>query len=485
MEIFDASIGTGRIALLVFALLIACGFELVNGFHDTANAVATVIYTNSLKPWIAVAWSGFWNFLGVALGGIAVAMSILKLLPAELLVQSGTGAGLAMVMALLVSAILWNLGTWYLGLPASSSHTLIGSILGVGVAHSFLAGRLGHGVNWKKVEEIGLSLVVSPIIGLCAAALLVLLARKLLPTPSLHEPPKEGKAPPWWIRTLLVGTCTGVSFAHGSNDGQKGIGLMMLILIGIMPASYALDHRVAGTGIACTVAVAAQIESTVRTHSAEPARLAAAGAPMAGLGEATSNVLENLSAVRAALAGKRSIADIPRESRWDVRRRIVMVDSELSALQKSNALKLSPEEWTRLRAQVGDLRKIVDYAPTWVLVLVALSLGVGTMIGWKRIVVTVGEKIGKSHLTYAQGASAELVAMSTIGIAAGAGLPVSTTHVLSSGIAGTMLAQKAGVQGHTVRNIALAWVLTLPVSIVLAGGLFLLFNLFVGPVPRL
>ena len=479
MELLDVSIGTGRLILVVFALLVACAFEFVNGFHDTANAVATVIYTNSLRPWIAVAWSGFCNFMGVALGGIAVAMSIIKLLPAELLVQSGAGAGLAMVMALLFSAILWNLGTWYFGLPASSSHTLIGSIIGVGVAHSIVIGRFGQGVNWKKVEEIGLSLVISPVVGLTAAAGLVLLARKLLPAPSLHQPPENGKAPPWWIRALLVGTCSGVSFAHGSNDGQKGIGLMMLILIGVMPASYALDHRFAGTSIERTVVVAEQIETTVRTHSAAPARLATVGAPIAGVSAAAQDIVDHLGAVRATLAGKRSIADIPRDGRWDVRRRIVLIDSEITELQKANALALSPDEWARLRAQLGDLRAIVDYAPTWVLFLVALSLGVGTMIGWKRIVVTVGEKIGKSHLTYAQGASAELVAMGTIGIAAGVGLPVSTTHVLSSGIAGTMMAQKAGVQGSTVRNIALAWALTLPVSMVLAGGLFLLFSLFV------
>jgi PiT family inorganic phosphate transporter len=479
-HIFDASIGTGRLSLLIAALLIACAFEFVNGFHDTANAVATVIYTNSLKPWMAVAWSGLWNFLGVALGGIAVAMSILKLLPAELLVANGTGAGLAMVLALLFAAILWNLGTWYFGLPASSSHTLIGAILGVGIAHSILVGRFGQGVNWKKVEEIGLSLVLSPLFGLTAAALLVLLARRFLPTPALHEPPRDGKPPPWPVRGLLLLTCTGVSYAHGSNDGQKGIGLIMLILIGILPGTYALDGRVAAAGLEQTAIVAQQIEVTVREKGVEHAHVASqAGAPTA-LGADAGELIEHLGAVRAALAGKHGIDDIPKEARWDVRRHIVLIDNKLAALEKSGGLQLSAAEWVTVKSQVRRLRGIVDYAPTWVLVIVAASLGIGTMIGWKRIVVTVGEKIGKSHLTYAQGASAELVAMSTIGVASGLGLPVSTTHVLSSGIAGTMMAQKAGVQRSTVRNIALAWLLTLPVSMVLSGVLFLIFSQFVA-----
>ncbi|HEY0137068.1 MAG TPA: inorganic phosphate transporter, partial [Nannocystis sp.] len=249
--LFDASLGTGTLLLLILSLLIAFGFEFVNGFHDTANAVATVIYTRSLRPWTAVILSGVCNFLGVFIGGIAVAMSIISLLPVELLVASGTGAGLAMLLALLVAAIVWNLGTWYLGLPASSSHTLIGAIVGVGLANSLLPGhQFGAGVNWAKAGDVGLALLVSPLVGFTVAALLLLAAKKLIRDPQLYRPPVGTQPPPRWIRAVLIGTCTGVSFAHGSNDGQKGVGLVMLVLIGIVPAGFALNVGISAPDLA-------------------------------------------------------------------------------------------------------------------------------------------------------------------------------------------------------------------------------------------
>ncbi|MGH8048313.1 MAG: inorganic phosphate transporter, partial [Chthoniobacterales bacterium] len=227
---------------LVVALGLALGFEFVNGFHDTANAVATVIYTHSLPAWIAVIWSGIWNLIGVLLSSGLVAFSIVALLPVELVLNVGSSAGFAMVFALLVSAIAWNLGTWYFGLPASSSHTLIGAIMGVGLANSLLTpgSHFGDGVNWTKAGEVGMTLLVSPVIGFVAAALLLLLCKALIKNPALYKDPEGHKPPPWWIRLTLIGTCTGVSYAHGSNDGQKGMGLIMLILIGILPATYAL-----------------------------------------------------------------------------------------------------------------------------------------------------------------------------------------------------------------------------------------------------
>src|ERR1700739_1136263 len=229
-------------AFLILALGLALSFEFVNGFHDTANAVATVIYTPSLKPWIAVIWSGLWNLTGVLVSTGAVAFGVVALLPVELVINVGSGAGWAMVFALLISAILWNLGTWYLGLPASSSHTLIGAIMGVGLANSWVSGNheFGEGINWAKASEVGTSLLVSPIVGFGCAALLLLFSKALTKSTDLSSAPEPGKAPPHWIRGLLVLTCTGVSFAHGSNDGQKGMGLIMLILVGILPGSYAL-----------------------------------------------------------------------------------------------------------------------------------------------------------------------------------------------------------------------------------------------------
>jgi PiT family inorganic phosphate transporter len=474
---FDTPIGTFELILFVVALAIACGFEFVNGFHDTANAVATVIYTRSLRPWAAVILSGSLNLLGVYLGGIAVAMSIIKLLPVELLAASGAGAGLAMVLALLVAAIVWNLGTWWLGLPASSSHTLIGAIVGVGLANSLMPGHVfASGVNWHKVQEIGMSLLVSPIFGLGAAAILLLLARKWLMHKALHEPAHPDRPPPLWIRGILVTTCSGVSFAHGSNDGQKGVGLIMLILIGLLPADYALNTALTKTQIGDTVAIAERLQTNTRDAFGGDTGRLASNANVAPPKTAAGDVLADLGEIRAALGGRSSIHDVPADRRFDVRARIMRVDSQLAALEKGAGGTVSAAQLDAIKKDRQTLRSSIDYAPTWVIVIIALSLGVGTMIGWKRIVVTVGEKIGKTHLTYAQGASAEIVAMSTIGLAGWFGLPVSTTHVLSSGIAGTMVAQRSGLQRSTVRNIALAWVLTLPAATILAGALFLFFR---------
>ncbi|MBX7221937.1 MAG: inorganic phosphate transporter [Blastocatellia bacterium] len=463
---FFEDLGTGSTILLVICLLVACGFEFVNGFHDTANAVATVIYTKSLQPWIAVIWSGFCNFLGVFAGGIGVAMGIIGLLPIDLLVSKGTGAGLAMVLALLLAAIIWNLGTWYLGLPASSSHTLIGAILGVGMANSLLPGHtLGSGVNWGKATEIGLSLLVSPLVGFSVAALLLLLCRLLIKNEKLYSAPKGDEPPPWWIRTALVVTCTGVSFAHGSNDGQKGVGLIMLILIGIVPAQFALNMSLPADHMAKNIAAARQLETTFQ-------KLPPNTVPPV--------VFEELKDIQNTLTGKASLAEIPKDNRWRLRSDILLIDDAVKKLQKGKKLNLSEADAKQLKSAQSQLHSLTEYAPSWVLIAVALSLGIGTMIGWERIVITVGAKIGKEHLTYAQGASAELVAMSAIGFASVSGLPVSTTHVLSSGIAGTMVAQKSGLQAATVKKIASAWVLTLPASMLLAGALFMLLRFFIA-----
>ena len=175
----------------------------------------------------------------------AVAFGIISLLPVELILQVGSGAGFAMVFALLIAAIIWNIGTWYFGLPASSSHTLVGSIIGVGIANQLMPGHrrnersgLGPGDGRRKV-----AVVVSPG-GICWRRALAMLCKALIPNKQLYEAPKGTEPPPFWIRGLLVLTCTGVSFAHGSNDGQKGMGLIMLILIGTVPTAYAVNHAV-------------------------------------------------------------------------------------------------------------------------------------------------------------------------------------------------------------------------------------------------
>ena len=476
--------------LLGVALLIALGFEFVNGFHDTANAVATVIYTHSLPPNFAVVWSGFFNFLGVLVSSGAVAFGIISLLPVELILQVGSGAGFAMVFALLIAAIIWNLGTWWLGLPASSSHTLIGSIIGVGVANALMHGRDGtSGVDWAQATKVGYSLLLSPLVGFGFAALLLLALRAFVRNRALYEEPRGNAPPPWWIRGLLILTCTGVSFAHGSNDGQKGMGLIMLILVGTVPMAYALNRSMPAEETVRFVAVAEAAQAALRRSV--PATLPAASSPSdAALRDTLSNYVRTKSdgaaavPALAAMVGRigeqvkahGSLARLPADAVANVRNDMYLASEAIRLMDKSAAVPLDADA----RARVGAFRQLLDdatrFIPLWVKVAVAIALGLGTMVGWKRIVVTVGEKIGKTHLTYAQGASAELVAMVTIGAADLYGLPVSTTHVLSSGVAGTMAANRSGLQLATLRNLALAWVLTMPAAIVLSGSLYWLFT---------
>jgi PiT family inorganic phosphate transporter len=470
--------------LLIVALLIALGFEFVNGFHDTANAVATVIYTNSLPAEFAVMWSGFFNFLGVLVSSGAVAFGIVSLLPVELILQVGSSAGFAMVFALLIAAIIWNLGTWYFGLPASSSHTLIGSIIGVGITNALLRGRDGtSGVDWSKATEIGYALLLSPLVGFICAALLLLLMKVLIRSPALYAAPEGNKAPPLWIRSLLILTCTGVSFAHGSNDGQKGMGLIMLILIGTVPTAYALNRSMPDSQIAVfqknSDAAAAVVSAKAAGHAVigDPRPAVTQYVSLHSISEGTYPSLAVLiKDVGDQVQKYGSLNKVPANVVGNTRNDMYLTSEAIRFLMKDKQNDLNKDDITALVAYKDSLDSATKFIPNWVKIAVALALGLGTMIGWKRIVVTVGEKIGKTHLTYAQGASAELVAACTIFAADTFGLPVSTTHVLSSGVAGAMAANGSGLQFATIRNMAMAWVLTLPVAILLSGSLYFIFS---------
>jgi len=466
--------------LLGIALLVALGFEFVNGFHDTANAVATVIYTHSLEPHVAVVWSGLWNFLGVVSSSGLVAFGIISLLPVELILQVGSKAGFAMVFALLVAAIIWNLSTWYFGLPASSSHTLIGSIIGVGIANQLMSARTGtSGVDWGQALNIGKSLLLSPLVGFAGAFLLLSLMKVIVKNRKLYEAPEGTQPPPFWIRALLLLTCTGVSFAHGSNDGQKGMGLIMLILIGTVPTAYALNHAVTKRQSEDFVAVSEQAGNTLNKYVS----------PNAVIGDAREDVTAYVRtkefSPNTMLALRQLVSDIgnetvlfgelrkvPNDRVRNFRNDMYLVSEALRLMQKTHQPDIAANDWAVLANYKKHIDNATKFIPLWVKVAVAMALGLGTMVGWKRIVVTVGEKIGKDHLTYGQGAAAEITAMVTIGAADWFGMPVSTTHVLSSGIAGTMAANHTGLQWATVRNLLMAWVLTLPASMILSGFLF-------------
>ena len=471
--------------LLFLCLFLACAFEFVNGFHDTANAVATVIYTNSLKPTQAVVWSGSMNFLGLLTGGVGVTMSIIGLLPTELLIDPNVYHAMALAFAMLLSAIIWNLGTWYFGIPASSSHTLIGSIIGIGVGYALLPENNKGGistVNWDKALEIGQGLLLSPLFGFAVAIVFMYILKKTIENKEIFKEPKKDTPPPMWIRAILITTCTLVSFFHGRNDGQKGIGLVMLILIAFLPSYFAINVNVDPFKLKGEVAVVQTTISKIDTNLLSVTEK-----------ESYDKVIKAVNGLNVIFTEQASHAkNLTVETKLAIRNDVLNINKHTKKLLESDAVSLSADDKKALKiATAGEkapfftfgnanngLSSLTDFAPQWVMWMIALSLGLGTMIGWKRIVVTVGEKIGKQHLSYAQGASAELVASITIGLSTFYKLPVSTTHVLSSGIAGSMVASRGikNLQGGTVKNIVMAWVLTLPVTILLSATLFYLFR---------
>jgi PiT family inorganic phosphate transporter len=475
--------------LLGVALFIALGFEFVNGFHDTANAVATVIYTHSLEPHIAVVYSGILNFVGVLLSTGTVAYSVITLLPVELILKVSKGSGFAMVFALLIAAIIWNLATWWRGLPASSSHTMIGSIIGVGIMNQLMQGNPGtSGVEWPQVTKVFSTLALSPVIGFIGAALLFLLFKLVARDPRLYKAPEGSAPPPFYIRLLLIGTCGGVSYFHGSNDGQKGMGLIMLILVGTVPTAYALNHTVNAQEVQTFAAVSTQVAGALESYIAPSAVVQDPGPELEKFvstkkyePSVVPAIQQEVIAIRNEATSYGALGNVPPEMQANVRNQMYLTSEAFKNLAKApGAPKISAADTATIANYKGFLDKSTRFIPTWVKVAVALALGLGTMIGWKRIVVTVGEKIGKTHLTYAQGASAEIMAMITIGLADGLGLPVSTTHVLSSGVAGTMAANRSGLQMSTIRDIALAWIFTLPAAAILSGCLFWLFSKLVA-----
>ncbi len=465
-------LSAGLLALLILAIFCACLFEFINGFHDTANAVATVIYTNSLKPMPAVAISGIFNMLGVFVGGISVAMGIVALLPMEAIQNQTQTQTLLMVVSMMLSAIIWNFSTWYFGIPASSSHTLIGSILGTGLAISLLPGHeFGDGVNWGKAQDVGLSLLISPLFGFAMGSFLLIISKILFKNPKLHTPHNPDEKPHFVIRGLMTLTCMGISFFHGQNDGQKGVGLVMIILIAALPGYYALDTSKNFTDIKPVIITMERAANTIEQNTND-----------LYLKAESQKLQANLTAFKAkcfeCLAQDNELSA---KDRVKVRGSIYQLNKSIKKISYNKTAKENfTGEASVLKEGSKQISAYTDYVPSWVVIMISLCIGIGTMIGWKRVVVTVGEKIGKSGMTYAQGLVSGIVASSTIGLSSGAGLPVSTTHVLSSSVAGTMAAQggKKNLQGGTIKKIALAWILTLPVCMLLSMLLFFVLRWF-------
>ena len=477
--------------MLVLALLFVLFYEAINGFHDTANAVATVIYTRAMRSQVAVVMAGVFNFLGVMLGGLSVAYAIVHLLPTDLLLNVSSAHGLAMVFSMLLAAIIWNLGTWYFGIPASSSHTLIGAIIGIGLTNALMTSTsVVDALNVPKMIQIFLSLILSPIVGLVIAGLMVFLLRRywngskkqqrIHLTPAEREKKDGKRKPPFWTRTALILSAIGVSFSHGANDGQKGIGLIMLVLIGVAPAGFVVNMSATGYDIARTRDAVTHLQQYYQQH-VEVLPHAVALKPLVPAPETlpntpaqfqcdSSRAMIAIDHAQTLLANLQSYDDLTVDQRSHMRRLLMCVAETAGAVAKLP--ETSAQDRRFLNNLRTDLLETVEYAPTWIIVAVALALSLGTMIGWKRVAVTIGEKIGKKGMTYAQGVSAQMTAAVSIGIASYTGMPVSTTQVLSSAVAGTMLVDGGGVQSKTVKNIMLAWVLTLPISILLSGGLY-------------
>jgi inorganic phosphate transporter, PiT family len=461
----------GMTTILVVCLVAACAFEFINGFHDTANAVATVIYTNSLRPSTAVIWSGICNFIGVYIGGITVAMGIMKLLPESILFDQSLSHNIALISAIILSSIIWNITTWYFGIPCSSSHTLLGSIFGVGIAYGFLPHTTAVALNWVKVKDAGLSLFISPVFGFGVAMIAIFMMKKYIKSKKFFNEPEKKKKPPFWIRFFLILTSTGLSFSHGSNDGQKGVGLIMIILIALAPLKFAVDHSKRPEILLTQVnAIETCIDRMDKNKISTKDNLS------------VSLIKVYIDSLQTKLTGITDFSSLHGDDNKIIRKDIYLLTKETSLLVNrpfgEEEMNISKEDKGLILDISKNLNSYTDYAPWWSILLISISLGLGTMIGWKRIVITIGEKIGKEHLNYAQGASANLVAAITIGLSTFLGLPVSTTHVLSSGVAGSMVATNGvkNLRMKTVKGIFIAWLVTLPVTIILAGGIYLLIN---------
>ncbi|AIR05587.1 MULTISPECIES: inorganic phosphate transporter PitA [Cedecea] len=477
--------------LLLLALAFVLFYEAINGFHDTANAVATVIYTRAMRSQLAVAMAALFNFFGVLLGGLSVAYAIVHMLPTDLLLNVGSSHGLAMVFSMLLAAIIWNLGTWYFGLPASSSHTLIGAIIGIGLTNALLTGTsVVDALNIPKVVGIFASLILSPIVGLVIAGGLIFLLRRYWSntkkkqrihlTPAEREKQDGKKKPPFWTRIALILSAIGVSFSHGANDGQKGIGLIMLVLIGVAPAGFVVNMNASGYEITRTRDAVNNVETFFQQRP-ELLKKATGSeqlipSPEAGATEPAQFHCHPANAITALDRAKLMLTDIESydklsiEQRSQLRRIMLCISDTTDKVAKLP--EVSADDQRLLKKLKGDMLSTIEYAPVWIILAVALALGIGTMIGWRRVATTIGEKIGKKGMTYAQGMSAQMTAAVSIGLASYTGMPVSTTHVLSSSVAGTMIVDGGGLQRKTVTNILMAWIFTLPASILLSGGLY-------------
>ncbi len=482
-----SDVSTITVVLLFTSLAIALFYEVINGFHDAANAIAMIVYTNSLDAKYSVLMSGFMNFLGVLAGGIGVAYTIVHLLPLDILVSSDKSTTLIMIFSLLLSAMTWNLSTWYFGLPTSSSHALIGSLIGVSAIFGVMNGfELSQSINWRAVYIILGALALSPLVGFGGGFLFMYISRKYITTEKFYKSPQsetKRKRPNFWMRMSIIATGAGVSFAHGSNDGQKGMGIIMIILIGILPSYYALNMDSKEYKILQVHDSAKSLAKYYQTNEVELSsliqekKLTTALKSSNDIAECNiNNIYATTMLIADKLDGITSYSKLSDDDKWKVHTAILCSNNFFEQIQKSLPASLNDKkEYISIHRTI--LLSDSEYVPKWVIIAVALALGLGTMVGYKRVLVTLGEKIGTQPITYMQGSLSQAVSMLTILLANLTHAPVSTTHIVSSAIAGTMVAQpEASVQKSTLKAIALSWLFTLPTTSILSSSIYYFLN---------
>lgn len=475
-----SNVNTLTLALLLLSLGIALFYEMINGFHDTANAVAMIIYTNSLKAEHSVIMAGIMNFIGVMLGGIGVAYTIVHLLPLDIIVSSNQSATLVMIYSLLISAVIWNFGTWYFGIPVSSSHSLIGSLVGVSIAFGLMHGfDFSQSVNWPAVYKILTALALSPLVGFGLAFVMMKAARRYIHSTKFYKSPEDevkNKRPNFWMRMGIIATGAGVSFAHGSNDGQKGMGLIMIILIGVLPTYYALDMNSHEYKIKHTQESAANLATFYAENNATLSQLVNDKHLTSALKVKNTiaecdvhQVHETTSVIAMKLDGVKSYSELSDQDRWNLHTAVLCTDNFFSQVEKV----VNKDQSDYVASQRKTLVSASEYVPYWVIMAVALAISVGTMIGYRRVVLTIGEKIGSRPVNYMQGTISQAISMVTILLANFAHAPVSTTHIVSSSVAGSMSAEPdGGIEKNMVQTILLSWIFTLPITALMSAGIY-------------
>lgn len=468
----DAPLAALPVIALVIIFILLLVQEACNGFHDVGGAIVAVIYSNALKPLQAVLMAASLNFIGVLVGGTAVAFSMVNLLPPGMVAGIDTLPEVSFFLALILSAVIWNLTTWYFGIPNSTTHTYIGAIMGVSFAHALVqnAGVL-EGVNWHLGEHVMLALLLSPVLAFVLGLGVYALMKRLVRSEALFKPHDPHGRPPGPVKGLLIAGSAGISLMHGTNDGQKSIGLMLLVLIGIGPALFGIDRQASPETLRAAEQAIQSIEQVTRD--------AAAAMPADDPNRAVvEDAMKRAGQAKTLFGNIASLNDMPDDQVRALRQELVFLKREASVLSKRGAASgvITPAQATQLKQDKEALAPLLENVPFWLIVLSAACLGIGTAFGYRRIVRTLAEQMASEPMNAAHGTAAQLTTILSIGAADLTGMPVSTSQLNASGIAGAMKASGATLQGSTLQKIILTWLVTLPGSLLFAMTLALMIH---------